>query len=460
MTVATRSPRAAATVAPPRRALRAWWKDSLEASAWLAGVGAIAFMLASGTATFSTLAGLSTTLGRATGMVAAMMIMLQLVLASRAPIVERVVGHDRALELHGRLGRIGFFVLLTHIATITFGYAAVSHTGYVDQTLQFVVGYSGTMTAAVIGFGVLCAIIVTSLAAVRARWRYEDWHAVHLFSYAAIALTIPHQFLDGTTFSTAAGAWWYWAILWGVCVGLFVVFRMIRPLWLFVRHDLRVAQVTTLPDGSAVVAIRGRGLKRLRPRPGQFFLFRFLTPELWDEAHPFSMSRARSGDWIRITVKPLGDFSSGVGALAPGTRVSVEGPLGVFHDRSRTSTHLVLAGAGIGLAPILSMLEGADFAPGQCTVIVRARSREEAPHLDEIIGIAEKRGAAVWTVFGKRGRGWSSADQPMNLRTLVPVITDADIYACGPDAWVESLREDARGSGVADEAFHFERFGW
>ena len=66
----------------------------------------------------------------------------------------------------------------------------------------------------------------------------------------------------------------------------------------------------------------------------------------------------------------------------------------------------------------------------------------------------------MWTVFGKRGRGWASAQQPMNLRTLVPVIRDADVYACGPDPWVKALRDDARKNGVADEAFHFERFGW
>src|SRR6188768_3794015 len=107
MTAARRGAEHAGSVVPPAAPkLRSWWKDSLEAVAWLSGVGAVAFMLASGTASFSTIAGLSTTLGRATGIVAATMIMIQLLLASRAPIVERVLGHDGALAAHGRLGRI------------------------------------------------------------------------------------------------------------------------------------------------------------------------------------------------------------------------------------------------------------------------------------------------------------------------------------------------------------------
>src|SRR6187455_442227 len=133
MTVDVTPRRADHAVAPARPKLRSWWKDSLEAVAWLSGVGAVAFMLASGTASFSTIAGLSTTLGRATGIVAATMIMIQLLLASRAPIVERVLGHDGALAAHGRLGRIGFVVLLAHIVTITFGCAGAGHTGFVDQ---------------------------------------------------------------------------------------------------------------------------------------------------------------------------------------------------------------------------------------------------------------------------------------------------------------------------------------
>ena len=362
--------------------------------------------------------------------------------------------------MHGRLGRIGFFVILLHAAAITVGYAAMGHSGVLDEALTLTLHFGGPMTAAVGGFALLCVVIVTSLALVRSRWRYENWHAVHLFSYAAIILTIPHQFINGSTIATSAAAWWYWAVLWGLTVGTFVAFRVLRPLWQLVRYDLRVASVTRVADGSAVIVMKGRRLRTLHPLPGQFFLFRFLTGELWDEAHPYSLSRARSGDWLRITVKPLGDHSAAVAEVPVGTKVAVEGPLGVFHDRTRTRRHLVLAGAGIGVTPLLAMLEASDFAPGECTVIVRGRNEAEAPHLDEIVHFAKERGANLYVLLGQRGFGWSPKDQPVRLRQLVPGIATADIYACGPEKWVASLAADAKASGVAPEAFHAEKFAW
>lgn len=439
---------------------RSRWRDGLEALGWLSGIGAIGFLLASGTADFSTGAGLFIALGRIAGIIASTMIMVQMVLASRAPIVERVVGHDRALAAHGRLGRIGFFVLSAHVVLVVLGYAGRSHIGLVDQSVQFALHFGGPMTAGVLGFGVLCLVIVTSLVAVRARWRYETWHAVHLFSYAAIALTIPHQFLNGTTFAAGGAATWYWAVLWSVSIGLFVIWRLLRPLARFFRHNIRVADVHGLPDGSTVVTVSGRNLRKLYARPGQYFLWRFLSRDLWDEAHPYSLSRAPLDKWLRITVGSAGDYSAALARLRPGTRVMLEGPLGVFHEQTRVGRRLVLAGAGVGIAPILAMLEGASFAPGECTVILRASRIEEMVHLTEIKALADRRGATVYGFLGPRGFGWTPRDQPATLAELVPGIRDADIYVCGPEPWTRAVMKDARRAGVPEAALHHELFAW
>lgn len=446
----------------PRTRVRAreWWKDLLEATAWLAGTGGVAFMFASGTARVASLPDLSNTLGRATGIAASTMIMVQMILASRAPFVERFVGHDRALALHGRLGRVGFFVILAHILTITAGYAHISHLGFVDQAIQFVVGYGGPMLMAVLGFAVLCAVILTSLMAVRKRWSYENWHAVHIFSYAAIVLSIPHQFLNGSTFRLGGFPSAYWLVLWTVSVVSLVGWRIVKPVVRFYFHDIRVADVRTLEDGTAVITLTGRHLMALRPRAGQFLLWRFLTKDLWDEAHPYSLSRAPRDRWMRITVKPLGDHSAKMRHLKPGTRVMAEGPLGIFHERTRTGRKLVLAGAGIGITPVLAMLEGSPFAPGECTVIVRASTLADATHLDEIEHLAAQRGATVYTFIGRRGAGWAPKDTPATLARLVPDIAHADVYACGPEPWTKALLADARRSGVPEEALHTELFAW
>ncbi|WP_062377182.1 ferredoxin reductase family protein [Demequina pelophila] len=435
-------------------------RETAFALGWLAGTGTIAFMLASGTVDVTTVPGFLTTLGRLAGIVASTTILCQLILIGRIPWVERYVGHDKAARLHGQLGRMGFLFILAHLVFIVTGYALSTRSGVLDQAWSLVVDYGGPMFLAWAGFILLTAVVVTSLALMRSRWSYEDWHVVHLFAYVAIGFSVPHQFTDGSTFREMGWGWWYWLVLWTVAVGGLLVFRVIRPLVLLRRHDLRVAALDRLADGSIVVTMSGRDLTRLGPRPGQFLLFRFLDRERWAQAHPYSLSRAPLDGWLRITVKPLGDGSAGLANLRVGTRVMVEGPLGTMTEDSRAGDHLVLAGAGVGITPVLALLEGAAYRPGECTVIVRASSIAEAPHLDEIRAIATARGARLYELIGHRGASWGAAGAEAPLPVLVPEIAGADVYACGPEAWADALLAEARACGVSEDRLHREEFVW
>src|SRR5207247_9682701 len=107
---------------------------------------------------------------------------------------------------------------------------------------------------------------------------------------------------------------------------LLVAFRMIGPTLNALRYRLRVAEVVAEGPGIVSLRITGRGLDRLDARPGQFFLWRFLDRKRWWAAHPFSLSKAPDGRSLRITVKALGDFSSRLGEVVPGTPVVAEGP--------------------------------------------------------------------------------------------------------------------------------------
>ena len=63
---------------------------------------------------------------------------------------------------------------------------------------------------------------------------------------------------------------------------------------------------------------------------GQFFRWRFLTRGCWWQSHPFSLSAAGNGRWLRITVKIVGQHTADLRDLEPGTRVWAEGPCGRF----------------------------------------------------------------------------------------------------------------------------------
>ncbi|SEJ49807.1 ferredoxin reductase family protein [Demequina mangrovi] len=438
-----------------RARARGWWRDGLEASIYLVAAVGVAFFIASG--------GLLTTaprdyaygMGRVAGIVAAVLVLTQITLISRAPFVERAFGHDRAAAVHTRIGKVAFILMLVHVALIVVVSAQYDGRSVLAQTAAFW-DLGWFMVAAQAGLGLFTIVVATSLVAVRSRWRYERWHLVHLLVYLAIAAVVPHQFLEGSTFRGAGAAWWFWLALYTVAIGSFVIFRLVRPLVMMARHDLRVAAVEPEPDGSTSIVMTGRDLDRLGARPGQFMLWRFLDRERWTQAHPWSLSRAPRPDSLRITVKPSGDASTRLAHVAVGTRVLAEGPLGIFSEVSRTAPAAVLLASGIGVTPIRAMLEEVD---GPCTVVLRVRSRAEAPLLDEVAALAHERGAELVVVEGPRGAGWGTAAGE-TLASLVPEVAERDVYVCGPLAWADAVEADARAAGVPGHAIHRERFGW
>lgn len=425
---------------------------------WFAAAGGLAFWVAKGGLNQGSVADWLYGLGQAIGIVTAVAMMTQLLLASRAPYIEGVLGHDKAIARHTVVGKVALVLMVVHLTLITGVDASRSGESFVAQYVAL--GQSDIWLAGSTIAGLLFVIVlVTSFTAHMRRWRYESWHLVHRLVYVAIAFAIPHQFFDGGTFLGGGPASYYWLVLYVIAVGSFVIFRMLRPLWLWLRHAPRVSSVARHADGSTTLEIRGSSLGRLEAKAGQFFLWRFYTRKLMWQKHPYSLSRAPSGDTLRITVRPSGKGSAAVGTVNVGTRVGLEGPLGVFTHTSRVGHGLVLISAGIGITPIRAMLETVE-AGEPCTVIIRARSRDDAPLLDEVESLAVDKGARLIVLFGPRGRSWGPAEGSHELKGLVPDVATADVFICGPVAWASQVEADALGVGVPKEAIHRERFGW
>jgi predicted ferric reductase len=382
--------------------------------------------------------------------------MNQILLISRVPWIERVLGHDRAASTHTLMGKVAFIAMLVHASLILIMTAHYDGRSVLAE-IPAMWDLGWFMVAAQAALGVFTLVVITSLLIVRRRWRYETWHTVHLFVYLAIALVIPHQFIEGSTFRTMGAAWWFWLALYVVTIGSWLTFRIAKPLVYARRFRPVVSQVTENSDGSTTVVVTGNGLARLGARSGQFVLWRFLANGYWREAHPFSLSAA-PGDSLRITVGAGGDFSRSLAALRVGTPVLIEGPLGVFTSEARTRPGVVYVAGGIGVTPLRAMLEEPHSGP--VDVVLRAKSIEEAPLREEILDLASRAGAVVHELHGPRGFGWSPRAEPTRLADIIKDLPERDVFICGPDPWSDQVEADALASGVAPEAIHRERFGW
>src|SRR4051812_14263537 len=127
------------------------------------------------------LAGLLTSLGRLTGMVGALLALVQLVLLARLPVLDEIA-LDRVNGWHRWNGIACVALLVAHTVLITAGYALADRVPVGREIGDLLGGYSGVLIAT-IGLGLLITAAGTSGAAARRRLGRRAWHAIHVSAY-------------------------------------------------------------------------------------------------------------------------------------------------------------------------------------------------------------------------------------------------------------------------------------
>ncbi|OBH53951.1 oxidoreductase [Mycobacterium mantenii] len=154
----------------------------------------------------------------------------------------------------------------------------------------------------------------------------------------------------------------------------------------------------------------------------------------------------------RIAVRRIADGGGGSiemhEAFAVGDTFEFEGPRNAFYLVTDEREVLFVIG-GIGVTPILPMMQAAQQRGIDWRAIYAGRSRDDMPLLDEVVAVAPDR-VTVWA-DDERGR----------FPTATDLLADAGpttaVYVCGPTAMLESVRT-ARDEH-ANAPLHYERFG-
>jgi len=390
--------------------------------------------------------------GRLTGLLLEFLILIELVLVSRLRPLEQLYGFDKKNILHRRLGYflVGFMFL--HPLFLVWGYASRGGRSLMAQCLSFFTDWPDVL-AATIALGILLAVGVLSMPAVRKALSYETWYFAHLPLYGAVGLAFGHQTQSGDL--AYGGAMYYWLTLNFAVFGAVLAYRFLVPLWKNVRHGFRVARIVREADDVVSVYITGSRMEHFHFDPGQWARLIFFQKDMW-QGHPFSFSAPFDGKELRFSIKALGDWTRRVDDLRPGIRVWLEGPYGALTlKKAVTNKQLFIAG-GVGITPLLAMIrslkKGADAA-----LYYAARSRKDLLFKDEI-----RASGIPYRCFlsAEQCEGYETGTVSIDhIRALSPDFLSRDVYLCGPVPMLSSLTKALLGAGLPREQLHVERFG-
>ncbi len=214
------------------------------------------------------------------------------------------------------------------------------------------------------------------------------------------------------------------------------------------------------------------GLPTPTNRPGQYLPIRLQGASGW-LTRTYTLSGVSDGRSYQISVKRQGAASTHLHAAVVGDMIEAFPPRGEFVFDETSSRPAVLLSAGIGVTPMIAMLdgllvnEGRSRHPNDIWFIHGARNGAEHPFAAHVRAkAASHANLKVHTAYSdprdedRSGRDYQSRGRLdlALLKRLLP-FDDHDFYLCGPTAFMNGLHEGLIDLGVRPERIRTEAFG-
>lgn len=211
-------------------------------------------------------------------------------------------------------------------------------------------------------------------------------------------------------------------------------------------------------------------------KPGQYISIAVDFADGTQQLRQYSLSDAPGKDWLRISVKrepagaetPAGKVSNWLhDNLKVDSVVKASPPFGDFMPDAEGSEPIVLLSAGVGITPMISVLNRiVEKNPARTVIFAHAaRNRSHHAHRTDIAAAqARMPNLKVATFYEYPGQDEVSGDNIhaglMNISSL-PAWSrpDTHVYLCGPVAFMRAQWQALIEAGASASRLHREVFG-
>ncbi|ESU31013.1 hypothetical protein G3A_19035 [Bacillus sp. 17376] len=212
-------------------------------------------------------------------------------------------------------------------------------------------------------------------------------------------------------------------------------------------------------------------------KPGQYISIKLeIEGEEFTHIRQYSLSDAPGKDYYRISVKkeagmgtPDGKVSNYLhSSVEEGEVLQISAPAGDFFLDTEKDTPVVLISGGVGLTPMVSMLNTvADLQPEKEVTFIHAAQNGKVHALKDEVAATAAKAKVNSVVFYDQP---TEEDRQNNSYDVEGYVTkewlkenvnleQSDFYFCGPVTFMKAINSALKDLGVKEERIHFEFFG-
>jgi predicted ferric reductase len=398
--------------------------------------------------------------GEASGITAAVLLPIAVIMTARLPILEWLFGDlTRVYVGHAIIGMTMLAVVSVHPLL------------YVTGTLK-----AGTRDAAhvIVPFHLVVldwisylAIAAALLITLFVRMRFAWWRLTHMLLGLAMLLTGYSILISSETFDTfkIPALRYYLFVLYGLAAAAFIWVAIISRL-LDPKREYKITDVIH-HEGAGAVELRARPVGK----PIDFVAGQFVHVDLVDdrlqikrdfEGHPYSIITAPGEDEIGLVIEARGKHTRRIQEIAASdeARALVHSPHGRFAiERPEQSKQLWVAG-GVGVTPFMSMAAELAAHPERygdrdITLVLIVDHAEQAYAAERLRACQQRFPGLHVHVWNTETRRRPTGEDLAELVKGSP--RELAVMLCGPEGMVDSLEQQLHAFGVPRAQIRWQR---
>ncbi len=374
-----------------------------------------------------------------------------LFLSTRLDFLENWFGGlDKVYFIHKKVSQIGFGLILFHPLAL----AIENSNNFFNWFLPV---HQNSINLGVYSFWIFTVLIVLTLLIGKIKLPYHYWKFTHKFITIGMFLALLHiiQIKSDISLYNPLGYWMTILVGIGVASGIYKAFlyNLIGPKYKY--------QIVKIEKHDDIFNVFMKPInKSLKFKSGQFVYVSFKSKEISNERHPFCITSVPDDNFIRFSIKELGDFTNNLDGLKIGETALIWGPYGrigeLFFD---TKKDAIFIGGGIGIAPFLSLFRTAskETSKRKTSLFYCTRYKDDARFNSELTDISKKNKNLFY-------HNQCSREKDGGHLTIEQILARADdvkntiIYLCGPSKMMGEISKNLIDVGFDKKNIVLEDF--